>query len=178
MVDSTTLLMRLAAEVALLRGMGRPALERVLHRASRVGRAKGEHFFDDGEDGASFYVLMSGCVAVQKRSGETWVTLVTMQAGEAFGEMTLIGDRVRSARVLALDDCVALHIQNRALENDHEVLSTLYRNIARVQTRRLRAFNSELAEYRAMRMPAAEPAAEADEGEAPSAEGGGDATAA
>jgi hypothetical protein len=53
---------------------------------------------------------------------------------------------------------MALYINNRSFENDHEILSVLYRNIARVQTRRLREFNGELAEFRAHRQaPASEP---------------------
>lgn len=151
MVEATTLLTRIASEVALFRGMNRSALERLLWRAGRVSRSENALFFDEGEDGASFYALLQGKVAVEKRHDGQWVELVQLRPGDCFGEMTLIDDRVRSARVRALDECVALHINNRALENDHEILSVLYRNIARIQTRRLRALNGELAEFRSAR---------------------------
>ncbi|MGA1288447.1 MAG: hypothetical protein ACO3ZK_13180, partial [Rubrivivax sp.] len=48
-------------------------------------------------------------------------------------------------------EAVSLCINNRALDNDHEILAALYRNIAKLTTRRLRGFNGELAEFRAAR---------------------------
>ena len=158
MVEVTALLTRIASEVTLFRGMNRTCLERLLWRAERVSKIENELFFDEGEDGASFFVLLLGAVSVEKRHGSQWVELAKLQPGACFGEMTLIDDKIRSARVRALGDAMALYINNRAFENDHEILSVLYRNIARVQTRRLREFNGELAEFRAHRQaPASEP---------------------
>ena len=56
----------------------------------------------EGDDGESFYVLLLGKVSVDKRSGGKWVPLSELGPGETFGEMTLIDDKVRSARVRTL----------------------------------------------------------------------------
>lgn len=158
MVEVTALLTRVASEVTLFRGLNRTGLERLLLRAERVSRNEHELFFDEGEVASSFFVLLLGAVAVEKRHGRQWVELARLQPGACFGEMTLIDDKIRSARVRALGNAMALHINNRAFENDHEILSVLYRNIAKIQTRRLREFNGELAEFRAQRqVPAGEP---------------------
>jgi CRP/FNR family cyclic AMP-dependent transcriptional regulator len=151
MVDASSLLMKIASRVELFQGLGRIALERLLSRAERVSKEEGELFFDEGEDGASFYVLLLGEARVEKKRGAQWVPLVTLKPGESFGEMTLVGDKIRSARVRACSEAVSLCINNRALDNDHEILAALYRNIAKLTTRRLRGFNGELAEFRAAR---------------------------
>jgi CRP-like cAMP-binding protein len=151
MVDASSLLMKIASRVELFQGLGRIALERLLSRAERVSKEEGELFFDEGEDGASFYVLLLGEARVEKKRGTQWVPLVTLKPGESFGEMTLVGDKIRSARVRACSEAVSLCINNRALDNDHEILAALYRNIAKLTTRRLRGFNGELAEFRAAR---------------------------
>lgn len=151
MVDASSLLMKIASRVELFQGLGRIALERLLSRAERVSKGEGELFFDEGEDGASFYVLLLGEARVEKKRGAQWVPLVTLKPGESFGEMTLVGDKIRSARVRACTEAVSLCINNRALDNDHEILAALYRNIAKLTTRRLRGFNGELAEFRAAR---------------------------
>lgn len=151
MVDASSLLMKIASRVELFQGLGRVALERMLFRAERVSKEEGELFFDEGEDGASFYVLLLGEARVEKKRGAQWVLLATLKPGESFGEMTLVGDKVRSARVRASTEAVSLCINNRALDNDHEILASLYRNIAKLTTRRLRGFNGELAEFRAAR---------------------------
>jgi CRP-like cAMP-binding protein len=151
MVDASSLLMKIASRVELFQGLGRVALERLLSRAERVSKKEGELFFDEGEDGASFYVLLLGEARVEKKRGAQWVPLVTLKPGESFGEMTLVGDKIRSARVRACTEAVSLCINNRALDNDHEILAALYRNIAKLTTRRLRGFNGELAEFRSSR---------------------------
>ena len=60
MVDASSLLMKIASRVELFQGLGRVALERLLSRAERVSKEEGELFFDEGEDGASFYLLLLG----------------------------------------------------------------------------------------------------------------------
>jgi DNA-directed RNA polymerase specialized sigma24 family protein len=66
---------------------------------------------------------------------------------------------------------------HRLLKDAHEAMAVIYRNIARMQTRRLKAFNIEVAEHRAQHMeidpqtPAHAPSANAQEGDARPADG-------
>jgi len=175
--NTDTLLLRIASHVALFAGMGRPLLELTLARAEKVTRKEGQLFFDEGDEGESFYVLLMGQASVEKKSGGKWVPLAELKPGETFGEMTLIDEKVRSARVRASTDCVALYFNGARLKDAHEAMAVIYRNIARMQTRRLKAFNIEVAEHRAQHMeidpqtPAHAPSANAQEGDARPADG-------
>lgn len=150
--NNDSLLLRIATSVALFAGMGRPLLESMLGRAEKVVRKEGQLFFDEGDEGESFYVLLMGKVSVEKRSSGKWVPLVELKPGDTFGEMTLIDEKVRSARVRAVADSVALYFHGARLKDAHEAMAIVYRNIARMQTRRLKAFNIEVAEQRAQHM--------------------------
>ena len=150
--DTDSLLLRIASHVALFAGMGRPLLEQMLSRAEKVTRKQGLLFFDEGDEGESFFVLLMGKVSVEKRSSGKWVPLVELKPGDTFGEMTLIDEKVRSARVRAAADSVALYFNGARLKDAHEAMAIVYRNIARMQTRRLKAFNIEVAEQRAQHM--------------------------
>lgn len=177
--DTDTLLLRIASHVALFAGMGRPLLEQVLSRAEKVARKEGLLFFDEGDEGESFYVLLMGKVSVEKRSSGKWVPLVELKPGDTFGEMTLIDEKVRSARVRAVADSVALYFNGARLKDAHEAMAIVYRNIARMQTRRLKAFNAEVAEHRAQHMevdpakPVGSPAAEVVDEPSPDENSGG-----
>lgn len=155
MSDATdTLLLRIASHVSLFAGMPRPLLERLLARSERVSRAENQLFFDEGEAGESFYVLVKGSAVVEKKSGPHWVSLANVAPGDTFGEMTLIDDKVRSARVRSTSESVCLYFAGARLKDAPELLAGIYRNIARLQTRRLKAVNMEVVTFKAREMGA------------------------
>ena len=61
----------------------------------------GETIIEEGDEGSSAYVILSGKVKVYKNTGQGEVTLAFMENGQVFGEMALIEDRPRSASVKA-----------------------------------------------------------------------------
>lgn len=155
MSDATdTLLLRIASHVSLFAGMPRPLLERLLARSERVSRSNHQLFFDEGESGESFYIMVKGSAVVEKKSGSHWVSLGTVAPGDSFGEMTLIDEKIRSARVRATGDCVCLYFSGARLKDAPELLAGIYRNIARLQTRRLKAANVEVVSFKAREMNA------------------------
>ena len=63
----------------------------------------GEVLFNRGEPGDAFYVVVSGRVRIFTHDEEgRELTLNTLEAGEAFGELALVDDRPRSASVAAV----------------------------------------------------------------------------
>jgi CRP-like cAMP-binding protein len=157
-----TLLLRIASHVSLFAGMPRPLLERLLARSERVSRGENQLFFDEGEVGESFYVLLKGSAAVEKKSGPHWVQLATVAPGDTFGEMTLIDDKVRSARVRSTAESVCLYFSGARLKDAPELLAGIYRNIAKLQTRRLKAVNMEVVGFKSRDMQVSSSTVEED----------------
>ena len=156
-----TLLLRLASHVSLFTGMPRTALIRLLGRAERVTQPAQGRFFDEGELGVSFYVLLMGRVMVEKRSGPHWVELSQLQPGDTFGEMSLLDEKYRSARVRALEPSVCLCIQGKGLEDSPDIQAVIFKNMARTLSKRLKSTSVEVASFKAEKLTEAAQAAQA-----------------
>jgi len=89
-------------------------------------------------------VFIAGEAVVEKRSGETWQILSTMKPGQTFGEMAIVDQLPRSARVRSVTNTLSLNLKGVRLESSPEVAMVIYRNIAAMQTMRLRAANEAM----------------------------------
>ncbi len=73
-----------------------------------------EVVFQEGDVGNCMYVIFDGKVEIRKRvSDETTRTMITLQAGDFFGEMALIDKNVRSASAIAVTDCRLLRVDEQ-----------------------------------------------------------------
>ena len=68
--------------------------------------AAGSVIFREGDEAHSMYVILEGTTRASVQGNP----LGEMGAGEAFGEMALIGGRLRSATVTAVTDCALAEI--------------------------------------------------------------------
>ena len=150
-----SLLLRLVSHVDLFTGMPRTALLKLLGRAERVTQPVNGLFFEEGEMGASFYVTAMGLAVVEKRSGSRWVELAHLRPGDTFGEMSLLDEKYRSAKVRAVEPTVCLRFGSNALEDSPDIQAVIYKNMARVLSRRLKSTSTKLAELKAQNAAAA-----------------------
>lgn len=141
MIEQNNALLKIASGVKLFAGMERSLLVKLLSAADKAAIAKDALYFNEGDSGESFYVLIAGQVSVEQTSGGKWVQLATLKPGDSFGEMTLVDEKIRSARVKALSDCVALFFPMQRLKASPDVTSALYLNIAKVLVKRLKSAN-------------------------------------
>jgi len=84
----------------------------------RFGREfpKGHLLFNDGEPGREMFVIQAGKVRISKRVREVEKTLVTLGAGEFFGEMSILNNRPRSATATVEEDAKLLVIEPKVFE--------------------------------------------------------------
>lgn len=150
-----TLLLRLASHVDLFSGMPRTALLKLLGRAERVSKPVDGLFFEEGEMGASFYVTAMGLAVVEKRSGGRWVELTHLRPGDTFGEMSLLDEKYRSAQVRATEPTVCLRFASSVLDDAPDIQAVIFKNMARVLSRRLKTTSTKLAELKAANAAAA-----------------------
>ena len=86
-------------------------------REGELGRlyCDGEIIFKEGEKGDAMYVIQAGKVKISKNSSSGDITMVTLQAGDIFGEMALFDKLPRSASATAEGDTRILSIDKKKL---------------------------------------------------------------
>ena len=103
---------------------------------------------EEGSEGASLFRVVSGRVAVRKADEERSITLATLGPGEFFGEMSLFGQEVRSASVVALSDVELEELPaarfHELLEQDPVQALALVRPLIEVLSSRLRRTSAAL----------------------------------
>ncbi len=84
----------------------------------RFGRefAKGTVLFREGEPGREMFVIQAGKVNISKRVRDVEKVLVTLGAGEFFGEMAIISNKPRSASAVVAEDAKLLVIDPKTFE--------------------------------------------------------------
>lgn len=109
-----------AAEVILCRHplfqpLGRAGVARLVDGGRRARHERGERIFARGDVGGQLTILLSGAVKISvcARSGVEIVHNV-IQAGESFGEISLLDGQRRSADAIALADCEVMTIGREA----------------------------------------------------------------
>lgn len=105
----------------------------------------------EGEPGRSMYVVHSGELAVSRRgAGGRVIRMSRLEAGDFFGEMTLIEMQNRSATVVAETPTVLYELTARQLytyyKADIHAYVIVMQNINRELCRRLRRSDSRITE--------------------------------
>jgi len=100
---------------------------------------RGERIVDQGADGSSMFVLLTGEAAVFVRSdnhGAEPTRVAILQSGDYFGEMSLLTGEKRSATVLATVDCEVLEIAKSNLAQILQENSALLKSLSEMLAQR------------------------------------------
>jgi len=133
-------------------GISKESLEFLVDHSNMLHLKPGDHFFHEGDDAVSMFVLERGKVDVTKQwDGEDHL-LKHLSQGDCFGEMALLDLYPRSASVLAVEACDAIEIPASTLlklyEHDLEQFTIIQMNIGREISRRLRTADKLLFQAR------------------------------
>ena len=95
---------------------------------------KGRVVLTEGEIDDSFFIILSGRVAVQKKKK----TIATIKRGECFGEMAYLHGPSRVATIVAETNCILLKINGTLLDKSSESIQLLFqKNFALTLVKRL-----------------------------------------
>ena len=107
----------------------------------------GDIIFQKGDTGREMYVLLKGRIEIVDETPEGDRTLAVLVSGETFGEMALFERKERSAKAVAMDDCIVLVLNEEKIQKllAKAVAIRLLFNLAKMISRRLRETNTLLA---------------------------------
>ena len=86
-------------------------LENLVKDAHLNHFGRGERMIEEGAEGDSMFILLRGTANVSVSKNGTTIQVATLNAGDCFGEMSLLTGETRSATVRAEGDCYVMEIR-------------------------------------------------------------------
>jgi CRP/FNR family transcriptional regulator, cyclic AMP receptor protein len=113
--------------------------------------AKGDVLFSQNTRGAELFVVVNGCVAINKNvAGGRKRNLDNLRSGEVFGEISLFDEEPRSADAEVIEDAEVMIIPNTQflslLYANPALSNTILKNVVAILCRRLRKTDDMLNE--------------------------------
>jgi CRP/FNR family transcriptional regulator, cyclic AMP receptor protein len=107
----------------------------------RFGKSfpKGTVLFRDGDEGSEMFVIRAGKIAISKTAGTIEKLLVTLGAGEFFGEMSILNNKPRTATATVAEDAQLLVIDPKTFE-------AMIRSSAEIAVRMIKSLATRLAD--------------------------------
>ncbi|MDT8287935.1 MAG: cyclic nucleotide-binding domain-containing protein, partial [Elusimicrobiales bacterium] len=101
-------------QVTFLKGLGRPDLNHIVKIAAVRRYKAGDMVFNKEEVGKNFFILNAGKIKIfTSLGGGKKKTFAFLGKGDFFGEMSLLGGKIRSASAQALEDTELLVISKQ-----------------------------------------------------------------
>jgi len=105
--------------VPFFENFSKKQVEEIMETSQILKVEKGRIVLVEGDIDDSFFIILSGRVAVQKKKK----TIATIKRGECFGEMAYLNGQSRVATILALTDCILLKINGTLLDKSRIIPS-------------------------------------------------------
>jgi CRP-like cAMP-binding protein len=115
------------------------------HDMRTVQFKAGDTILEEGEQGATAYLIRSGSVEVTVGQGSKSKTVASLSAGEVFGEMSLIEPGPRSATVTATSDTECQMVDHDAFIASIQDDPAQAAEFMKTLVRRLRQMNELMA---------------------------------
>jgi CRP/FNR family transcriptional regulator, cyclic AMP receptor protein len=123
-----------------------------IFRRLEVGTFKqGEYVFRKGEEPSHIYVVKKGRIGLLIADEEVTIEKKVLEAGECFGEASLMSMQRHTTNAVALEDSEIMVLSRQALlqlkDEDIQLFALLMMNIARELARRLKLTDDILLYY-------------------------------
>ena len=137
----------LLQDVELLGELSDDEMARVAASAETARYLRGDVVFAEGDEPDKFYVVVSGRIAIAKKSIDGRESMVAlMERGDVFGEMPLFDGDVRSADARALEPSELIELPYTPIKAVYDSRPMLLWGVVRLLVARLRNTNSALAD--------------------------------
>jgi len=125
--------------VPLFSGLSEPARLALAGQAKVVTFLAGDVVINQGDSGDALYIISKGSVSIQHLDEDKSEHLLAeLRAGDFFGEMALLGDQVRKAKVIAIQALTLLRLRRKdvlVLAADHPDLEVQLKNTEAIRSK-------------------------------------------
>ncbi len=132
----------------LLQDLDEAGLNKIAKITKRFSIKKGEPLFKEKEDTQGLWLINTGKVEISRVTADGWrQTLVVLNAGHFFGELSILENRKHVASATALEDTEIFLIPKeefeRMMQEDCGLALHIIKRIAIVMSKNLRRMNDK-----------------------------------
>ena len=95
---------------AIFSGLGLDEIATLIRLTDTISFQQNEKILQSGDEGHCLYILLSGSASVQAPPPDAGVEFARLEAGDFFGEISLVDEGPRSADVIALEPCQLIRV--------------------------------------------------------------------
>ena len=123
-------------------------LQTILAEARERALVRGDVLFREGDQATRMYLVLDGRLAmvIVNAFDQRETVVALMEAGDLFGEMSLLDDSVRSATARTLEPSRVLEIPFLPVAEAFDADPKMLRGVSRLLARRLRVMDEALAD--------------------------------
>ena len=137
------------SRIHLFRGLSKKSLERIAEISHEESFPRGAVIFREGEVGDKLFLILDGKVRISRDvSGMGEEALAVLDAGDAFGEMSIMDDFPRSADARAHEKTRLLVLTRDAMEDllflHKDLAYEILWNFVKILSARLRETNDKM----------------------------------
>lgn len=135
-----------AEKIRIFNGLSAEEVSDILHKGHTLDFHKGQTVFHEGMLGSNLFVVLAGEIGLYKRNRLIGRCLV----GDAFGEMSVLNHRPRTATAAAETDVKLFTLDESQVNSilEKRVATRLLLNIVHVLSERLEEANTWIADIR------------------------------
>jgi CRP/FNR family transcriptional regulator, cyclic AMP receptor protein len=135
------------ARAGLFQGVAPEAAEALAASLTYGEYNRGEHVFDEGEQGDTLFIVLSGKVKIGRRAADGRENMLSvMGPSDMFGELSLFDPGPRTATAVVLTDARLASLAHSSLRPWIKDRPEIAEQLLRVLARRLRRTNDALAD--------------------------------
>ena len=146
---SQTDILRLISNTSIFSGVGVPELNMLANKCSIIAKNSDEIVIEQGEIGDSLYIIMKGSVDVSiKTKSDGWLRVNTLGPGDVFGEIAILRNIPRTARISTHVPCTFLTINAKDFLDIYQYFPPKSRdNIQLIVAKRLAAHGTHRSKW-------------------------------
>ncbi len=129
--------------ISLFKDVDDHRIDAILRAGECRKLADGDLLIEAGQNNHHLYILLQGRMEA-RLTGDRSLQGMTIQAGEAIGEMSILDGQKTSANVVAVGDCEVLALHEDIFWRDLAPMPGLLRNMTRLVIQRMRANTERL----------------------------------
>ena len=137
---------RYGEKIKIFHGLDPEEVEQILHHGQQMHFHEGQTIFHEGMLGSNLFIVLSGEIGIFRKRE----LIAKCQVGDAFGEMSVLNHKPRSATAAAITDARLFTLEEKEINElmEKRVAVRILMNIIHMLSERLETANAWNAELR------------------------------